>query len=149
MDGDAAIEAGPGALAQLSRLIGRGAAFAHGETRQNRRAHARPERATLCDLDGRSNGFRKIGEQSGHVRATLEVMIRGQLPPVSLGQQPAFRNADQRVMSLVIFGLGEHRLVRCHQRDAVSVGEVDEQGFGGALACNPVSLQLDVKPVSE
>jgi hypothetical protein len=77
------------------------------------------------------------------------MMLRGELPTVVVGKEPAFRDADQGIMGLVVLPLGEERLVRGNQRNAVPIGELDEPRFGMPLGFAAVALQLDVEAVPE
>ena len=146
---DPALEPGLRALAQLRRLVDRGAAFADREARQDRRLHARPEGATLGDLDRRGDRLRQIREQLGHFGAGLETVLGRELAPVGLDHQPSFGDANERVMRLVVLALGEERLVGGDERDAARIGELDERRLGGAFGGGAVALQLDVEPVAE
>ena len=120
---DPAFEPGLGALAQLRRLVDRRALAADREARQDRRLHARPEGAALRDLDRRGDRLGQVGEQLGHFRAGLEAVLGRELAPVGLDHEPPFGDADQRIMSLVIFPAREQRFVgwqragcRAHRR---------------------------------
>src|SRR5207248_10589285 len=66
-----------------------------------------------------------------------------------VGEQPAFGDADQGVVRLVILALREERLVRRDQGDAVCVGKLDERRLGMALDFVAVALQLDIEAVAE
>ncbi len=76
-------------------------------------------------------------------------MLGRKLTAVGLGEQPALRDTDQRVMRFVIVGRGEERFVGRDQRQRLRIGDVDEMRFGGALFRQPVTLQLDIEPVAE
>ncbi len=52
-------------------------------------------------------------------------------------------------MGFVIVGAGEIRLVGRDQRQAHGIGHIDQHGFAATLALEPVTLQLDVEPVTE
>ena len=147
--GEPALKPRFGAPAQLGRLVDRRAALAGREARQDRRLRARAEGAALRDLDRRGERLRQVGEQRGHLGAGLEPVLGRELAPVGLGHEPAFGDADQRVVRLVVLARGEERLVGGDQRDAARIGELDQRGFRGALGRGAVALQLDVEPVAE
>ena len=75
---------------------------ADGETRQDRLARHRPERAALGDLDRGGQRFRNVGEQHRHLGARLEAVIGRQLFAVGLGDQASAGDAEQRVVGFVI-----------------------------------------------
>ena len=81
--------------------------------------------------------------------ARLEIMLRRQPAAVLVGDEAALGDGEQRVVRLVIVGLGEKRLVRRDDRHAAAVGELDELGLDGALVFEAVALDLDVEPVAE
>src|SRR6185437_1953069 len=66
-------EAGLGALTQFTRLVDH--AVADRKARQDRCLGMRTKGATLSDLDGRGQRLRQIGEQRGHLGATLEAVL--------------------------------------------------------------------------
>ena len=72
------------------------------------------------------------------------MMLRRELPAVAVGEEPAFRDADQGIMGLIIPPPGEERFVRGNQGNAVPIGQLDEQRFGVPLGFGTVALQLDV-----
>ena len=59
----------------------------------------------------------------------------------------AFRDADQRVVRLVIRRRGEEGLVGGHQPQAAAHREVEQLRLDGALLRQAVALHLDVEPV--
>ena len=65
---------------------------------------ARAEGAALGDLDRVGERLRQIGEQRAHFGAALEAVLGVELAAVGFGEQPAFGDADQRVMRLVVGG---------------------------------------------
>ena len=146
---DPAFEPGLGALAQLRRLVDRGARPADREARQDRRLHARPEGAAPRDLDRRGDRLGQIGKQRGHLRARLEAVLGRELAPVGLDHEPPFGDADQRVMRLVVFAAREERLVGGDERNPARIGERDQRRLGAAFGRAAVALQLDVEPVAE
>ena len=75
-------------------------------------------------------------------------MLSRKLAAVGFGDQPAFGNADQRVMRVVIVALGEERLVGGNERDAAGIGEPDQRRLDGALGRGAVPLQFDIEPVA-
>ena len=56
----------------------------------------------------------------------LEIMLRRQPPPVVVGDDAPFGDADQRVMRLVILALREKGLVGGDERQAVAIGEIEQ-----------------------
>ena len=146
---DPLLESGLGALAQLRRLVDRGALAAHGESRQDRRLHARPEGAALRDLDRRGDGLGKVREQLCHFRAGLEPVLGRELAPVGLDHEPPFGDADQRIMGLVVLPAREQRFVAGDERDPARIGELDQRRLRAAFRGRAVPLQFDVEPVAE
>jgi hypothetical protein len=138
--------------AQLAALFGfriAGVVTSHREARKDRLACPWPVRAPPRDLDGGRQRFRQIGEQHGHFGACFEAMVRRQLITVGFRHQTAARDAEQRVVRLVIVGGGEIRLVGRDQRQAHGIGHVDQDGFAAAFVLKPMALQFDVEPVTE
>ena len=76
-------------------------------------------------------------------------MLRCELAPVGLGDQPPLGDADQGVVGLVVVFAGKIRLVAGDQRDASGVGELDQPGLHHALFARSVALQLDIEPIIE
>src|SRR5436190_24366711 len=76
-------------------------------------------------------------------------MLRRELPSLGLGNHAAFCNADQGIVRLEILAPAIERLVRCNERGAVRIGEVEQTGFDLLFFRSPVALQFDVKPVAE
>ncbi len=148
MRSEAPREPGHGARREFGRLVGdrRGA---DGEFRQDRLAAARPEGAALGDLDGRGERLGKVGEQRRHLGAALEIVLRGELPALGLGDQPALGDADQRVVRLMVLADGKIGLVGGDQRNPACIGEIEQAAFGLTLDHHAVALQLDIEPVAE
>ncbi len=71
------------------------------------------------------------------------------MPTVGFDQQPALRDADQRVMGLVVPRRRKQRLVGRHQRDSTGVSKLDERRLHGALGRAAMPLQLDIEAVAE
>ena len=122
---------------------------ADGETRQDRFARHRPERAALGDLDGGRQRFGNVGKQHRHLGAGLEAVIWRQLLAVGLGDQPAAGNAEQRIMGFVVVIAGEIRFVGRNQRQAFRIGKIDQPALDAALAVHAVTLQLDIEAIAE
>ena len=76
-------------------------------------------------------------------------MLRRQLPPLGVGDELAFGDAEQRVVSFVIFARREERLVGRDQRNAARISEIDQARFRRALGRQAVPLQFDIEPVAE
>ena len=108
-----------------SRRRGRSAAGSACACAPGRRSASRSRRC--CER------VRQVGEQRLHLLARLEVVLGREPAPVLVGDEPALGDGEQRVVRLVVGGLGEERLVRRDERQAVAVGEVDELGLDGAL----------------
>ena len=119
------------------------------KSRQDRRLRARPKRAALGDLDGRGKRFRQVGEQRGHFGAALEPVLRRQLTPLCVGDEPAFGDAQQGVVGFVILARGKERLVGGDERNAARIGEFDQRRLGSTLARRAVALQFKIKPIAE
>ena len=68
------------------------------------------------DLDGRRERLGQIGEQRRHFGAGLEAVLRRELAAVAVGDQPAFGDAEQRIVRLVVVARGEKRLVGRDER---------------------------------
>ena len=127
---EAHLEPDLGLTLQLGCFVGRGA---RGEGWQNRLARARPVGTALRDLDRRGGRLGQVGEKREHLRAGLEAMLRRELATPRLADDGALRDADQRVMRVVVGQRREIRLVGRHQRQAALIGEVDQRGFRLAL----------------
>ena len=122
----AVFEAGLGTPAQFRGLVGCGAVRADRETRQDRRLHPRPEGATPCDFDRGGDRFGQIGKERRHFRARLEPVLGRELAPIGLDHQPPFRDADERVMGLVVFLARKQRLVGGDERNPTRIGQRDK-----------------------
>ena len=70
--------------AQFGGFVERGA-VADRESRQDRLARLRPERAALRDLDRRGERLRQVGEQRRHLGAGLEAVLGRELAALGLG----------------------------------------------------------------
>ena len=145
-------EAGAQALARLAPelllLVERRAAGDR-KARQDRLSRQRPIGAAHRDLDAGLGRLGEIGEQFGHFRARLEPMLGRQAPALGGRDHRAFGDAEQRVMRLVVRGVGEIGLVGRDQGQAETVGERDELRLDRALAVEPVALDLDIEPRAE
>ncbi len=108
-----------------------------------------PEGAAPGDLDGVVDGLRQIGEELDHFLRRLEIMLGAQPPPLIDGDIASFRDADQRVMRLVIVGAREIRLVGRDDRQMRVVSQVEQQRLDHPLLLQPVALQLDIEAVAE
>ena len=76
-------------------------------------------------------------------------MFRGDAPAVGLGNVGAIGNAKQRVVRPEHIGVGEERLVRCHQQHVVAIGEIDQARLDQLLHRHSMPLQLDIEPITE
>ena len=90
----------PGLTGQFFPFIGATAGI---EIRQDRVAQLRHHRAAASDFDRIFNGFRNIPKQINHLVPGLEIVLRGQTPALVVGDHRAFGDADQRIVSFVIF----------------------------------------------
>jgi hypothetical protein len=140
-------EAGFGALAQFARLVDH--AVANRKARQDRLMGARTEGAALGDFHRVGERLRQIGEQFAHFGAALEAVLGVELAAVALRHHAAFRDADQRVVRLMIGAVGKIRLIGGDQRNALGIGEINQHRLGHALVGGAVALQLDIKAVAE
>jgi hypothetical protein len=71
----------------------------------------------------------QVGEQLGHLGAGLEVLLRAEaLRPALVAQHIALRDADARLVRLVVVAAQELHRMRRHQRQAEARREV---GAGG------------------
>ena len=137
------------AFTQLACFIEFPAVLAGREARKNRLVRARAEGAPLRDFHGMSQRLRHVAEQLGHLGAALETVLGRQLTPVAFCEQPAFGNADQRIVCFVVLHSRKIRLVGGDQRHAFGVGKIDQRGLTAALGRGAVALQFDVEPVAE
>ena len=76
-------------------------------------------------------------------------MLRRQLAAVGIGDQLAFRDAEQGVVRLVVLARREERLVGRHERQTARIGEIDQLGLRQPLAWHAVALQFYVEAVGE
>ncbi len=137
------------ALAQFGRLIERAAALARREARQDRLMGVRAEGAAFGDFDGRGQRLRQVGKLRDHVGAALETMLGRELAAVGFTDQPAFGDADQRVVRFMVGRGREERLVGGDQRQAFGIGQVDQHRLADAFATGAVPLQFDIEPAVE
>ena len=113
---EAALKPRLGALAQFARLVECLSVIADGKARKDGLMRARTERTASRYLHSRRDSFREIGKTFDHFRTRLKAMLRRQLAPLCLCKQPAFGDADQCVMRLVILRGRKIRLVGGDQR---------------------------------
>ena len=109
----------------------------------------RAEGAAFGDFDRVGERLRQIGEQFAHFRAALEAVLGIELAAVGFRDHAPFRDADQRVMRLVVLRGREIRLVGGDQRQALAISEIDQHRLGHALRRRAVALQFDIEPVAE
>ena len=119
------------------------------EARQNRLAALGAEDAALGDLDRVLERLGQIGEHLRHRLGALEVVLARDAAAVVLHHVAPFRDAQQRIVRLVIIGGREVGLVGGDDRDLVRVGEPQELRLHLVLAPEAVALHLDVEPVAE
>ncbi len=137
--------------AKLQRLgafglfrIGGGA----GEARQDRLAGLQNEGAASSDLDRILQRFRQIGEELFHLRAALQVVIRGESETAVVGDNGVVGDRHQRVVGIIIVARREEGFIGRDQRKIMLVGKADDLLFV-PLVVSAVPLQLDIKPVPE
>ena len=119
------------------------------ETRQDGLARRDPVGAAHRDLDAGIERVGKIGEELHHLPPRLEIMLGRQPAAVLVGDDPAIRDGEKRIVRLVVAGLGEEGLVRRDDGQTVAVGERDQLGLDRALVVEPMTLDFDVEVVSE
>ena len=140
-------------------LIGLSPQFLHliiGKFRQNRIALIGFERAAAGDFDCILQGLRQIRKEHSHFCRGFEVMLWGEASSRTLLIHiRAFRNADQRIMGLVYFRLGEIHIVGGHQGQIHRIGHFNQATFAEPFSVGhtPIlagmTLQLHIKPISK
>ena len=110
------------------------------------------ERAAAGDLDAIVQRLGQVGEQDRHFLGRLEIVLRRQaaagLGLIDIG---LFGDADQRVMGLEHFGLGEIDVVRGDQRQFLCIGKLDQSAFRHGLGLRQLAvlgrmaLQFDIE----
>ncbi len=76
-------------------------------------------------------------------------MLLRKLAAVTLRNQPAFCDADQRIVRLVVRRGGKERLVGGDKRNALAVGKIDQYRLVAFFRGGAVALQFDIEPVAE
>ncbi len=120
-----------------------------GEARQDGSSDGRPPRRAQGDFHSVGNGFRQVAEQLDHRGPGLEIVLRRQPPAIIVADHRAFRDADQRVVGLVVFTGREERLVGGDQRQIAGVGELEELRLDELLARQAVALDLDIEGIGK
>ena len=143
-----------GLALQFARLGGElggriGARRCCDELRQDRFTRCRPHMAAARDLQRVGDCLGEIGKQRAHGVLRFEMMSRGQLAPVVLGDIAPFGDADEGVVRLVVGGLAEIDLVGRDDRQIHAVGQIEQVRFDVSLRWRAVALQLDIEPVAE
>ena len=115
--------------------------------RQDRLAGAHPIGAAHGDFHGGGQGIRQVVEELGHFGAGLEAVARSELAAALVRNEAPLGDGEQRVVGVVIVGLGEERFVGGHDREAVGIGEPDQLALHHALVIEPVAQDLHVEPV--
>ena len=100
-------------------------------------------------FDRRRKRLGQIGEQRRHFRAGLEAVLRRELAALAVGDQPALGDAEKRIVRLVVVTRGEIRLVGRDERQPARISKLDQRRLGDPLRRHAVTLQLDVKAVTE
>ena len=140
--GEALLQAGLGLGAQLGRLEGEllllarpGAAATKrgriGLRPLGRKAQRLAISMVLASASGRS------ANSSAICSARLEEVLARQPAPLVLGDVGALRDAQQRVVRLVVVGGGEIDLVGGDDRQRARVGEVEQRGSASISCLRP------------
>src|SRR5262249_61123972 len=79
----------------------------------------------------------------------LQKMLPGQPAPLVLGAIAPRRDAQERIVRLVVIGGREVSLVGGNDRQRLGVSELDEHGLGLDLVLEAMALQLDVEAITE
>ena len=69
-------------------------------------------------------------------------MVGRQLDPIGVGDEMAAGDTQQRVMRLIVIGGREIGLVGRDQRQALTIGDVDQTALDAALAVGAMTLTL-------
>lgn len=88
----------------------------------------------------------RSGEQRAHVLRALEVVLAREPAAVVFHHEVAARDAQQRVVRLVVVWRGEVDLVGGDDRQLARVGEFQELRLGLDLVRQAVPLDLDIEP---
>src|SRR5690606_8417373 len=78
-----------------------------------------------------------------------EAMFGREAAAICLNDIAAARNADQRVMRLILRFISEIRFVGRDERNVMRIGKVDQRPFGVALAGRVVALEFDIEAVAK
>ena len=133
-------EPGDGHLGQGFRLAG---AFVYfWADRQQRLARFRHHRAAARDGECVVAGFRQIGEQCAHDRGRLEPVFRSDAAALRLRHRAAFGDAEQSIVRLVHFRLGEEAIVCGDQRDTARIRQADQARLDGGFQLQAVAMQF-------
>ncbi|MCY1349503.1 hypothetical protein D9M71_154080 [compost metagenome] len=106
--------------------------------------------AALGNLDGVFQGLGDVGEQLGHFRRGLEVLLIGIVARAArVIQDPAFADAHTGFVSLEVVGLDEAHVVGGHQWRAATIGQGNRR-MDVLFVVDPCgALQLQVETVGE
>src|SRR5436305_580313 len=76
-------------------------------------------------------------------------MLRGELAPLGLGNDPSLGDADQGIVRLEILAPAVERLIGGDEREPLGIGEIEQRRFDLLFFGHAVPLQLDIESVAE
>ena len=130
---------------QLARIVVEAHALGRGKERQLRLAKHELEVAAARDLNGIGQRHRHVGEELGHLRAGLEVLLRGVVPGAArVGQGVALGDAHARLVRGVVAGREKLDRVRGHHRQLEFDRQRQGGTAGGLVAWTASALELEV-----
>ena len=129
----AASRASSPASAARRSAVSSSSTVAAGKGRQDRLARLRDKGAAAGDDERIVARLRQIGKDRPHLGGRPKIMRRGQPLAVGIGDRRALRDAEQRVMRLVEIAVREMDVVGRDERQAVTIGQLDEARLGPRL----------------
>jgi hypothetical protein len=143
---EARLEARLGLRLELGRLVAPALGV---EARQDRLALLDAEGAAPGDLDRVLDRLRQVGEELGHLRRRLEIVLGRDARAILFAEIGRAGDAHQRIVGAMPLALGEADVVGGDERQAVGVGEFDHRRFDVRLDALAVAVEFDIEPVGE
>ena len=100
--------------------------------------------AALRNLDGVLKRLGQIAEDLGHLLRAFERVLRRHPPPVVFHDEAPLRDAQKRVVGLIVVRGGKVGLVGGNDGNVVPIGQFQQLRLHLLLALQPVALDLNV-----